>query len=160
VLESNTVLDTADHQLREKGELLRVRRAGRETLVTYKGPSQAGPHKRREEVQTTAADADAMEEIFARLGLRPAFRYEKYRTEYSRPGNTGIVTIDQTPIGDFIEIEGPSRWIDTTASKLGYARSEYITMSYGALYFEYCREHGIKPTNMVFERKEKATTSL
>lgn len=151
VFESNTMFDTADRQLSARGELLRIRRAGRKTLVTYKGPSQDGPHKSREEIETTAADAGAMEEIFARLGLRPAFRYEKYRTEYSHRGSPGIITVDETPIGDYLEIEGPPQWIDVTAGELGYPRSEYITKSYGALYREYCSEHDIESSDMVFE---------
>jgi len=150
VFESNVMLDTAEGRLRVKGELLRIRRAGRKTLVTYKGPSQGGPHKRREEIETTADDAVAMQEILARLGLRPVFRYEKYRTEYSRRGRPGIITIDETPLGDYLEIEGAPQWIDATAGQLGYSRSEYITKSYGALYFEYCAEHGIQPSDMVF----------
>lgn len=153
VFESNIMFDTADGRLRERGELLRIRRAGREALVTYKGPSQGGPHKRREEIETTAGDAGAMEEILARLGLRPVFRYEKYRTEYSRRGSGGIITVDETPIGDYLEIEGEPQWIDATASELDYSRSEYITKSYGGLYLEYCREHGMEPSHMVFESR-------
>jgi adenylate cyclase, class 2 len=151
VFESNIIIDTADRRLGAKGELLRIRRAGRLTLVTYKGPSQDGPHKIREEIQTTAGDAAAMEEIFARLGLQTVFRYEKYRTEYSRRGAKGIITVDETPIGVYLEIEGEPRWIDASARELGYSRSEYIIKSYGALYREYCGERGIEPSDMVFE---------
>jgi adenylate cyclase class 2 len=153
VFESNVLFDTPDRRLGKKSHLLRIRRVGRVTLVTYKGPSQDGPHKSREEIQTTVADANAMEEIFARLGMRPSFRYEKYRTEYSRQGSQGIITVDETPIGNYLEIEGAPRWIDTTAKELGYSRSEYITKSYGALYREYCSEHGVEPSDMVFESR-------
>src|SRR5439155_23026774 len=135
-----------DRRLARSGELLRIRSVGRVTLVTYKGPSQGGPHKSREEIETTVGDANAMEEIFARLGLRPSFRYEKYRTEYSRPGSSGIITVDETPIGNYLEIEGAPEWIDATAKELGYSPSEYITKSYGTLYREYCSEHGIQPS--------------
>ena len=151
VFESNTMFDTPERRLREKGELLRIRRAGRETLVTYKGPSQAGPHKSREEIQTSAGGAGAMAEIFARLGLQPVFCYEKYRTEYSRRGSAGVITIDETPIGNYLEIEGPPKWIDATARLLGYSPSDYITKSYGALYLDYCRDNNIEPSNMFFE---------
>ena len=153
VFESNTVLDTVEKQLRSNGELLRLRRSGRAGLVTYKGIAKdGGPHKSREEIETSVSDPDAAQEIFSRLGLEPAFRYEKYRTEYKCRGSSGIVTIDETPIGNFLELEGPASWIDKTAQKLGYAPSDYITKSYGALYFEYCHDQGIEPSNMVFDK--------
>lgn len=154
VFESNTVFDTVDKQLRSNGELLRLRRTGRAGLVTYKGiANNGGPHKSREEIETTVSDPDATQEIFSRLRLAPAFRYEKYRTEYKRHGSSGIVTIDETPIGNFLELEGAPGWIDKTARKLGYSLPDYITKSYGALYVEYCRDHGLEPSNMVFDPK-------
>lgn len=156
VFESNIVFDFDDRRLRNKGELLRVRSAGREALVTYKGSSQAGPHKSREEIETSAGDAAAIAEIFSRTGLRPVFRYEKYRTEYSRRGSAGIITLDETPIGNFLEIEGPPQWIDATAAKLGFSRDAYITRSYGALYVVYCREHGLEPSDMIFPPSSRA----
>jgi len=158
VFESNVLLDSADGRLRNKGELLRVRRAGDEGLLTFKGPGKAGPHKSREEIETKVGDAGAMEQILLRLGFKPGFRYEKYRTEYSRPSEPGVVTFDETPIGNFIEIEGPTEWIDSTARELAYSPSEYITKSYAALYLDYCRERRITPSNMVFEPRTQANT--
>ena len=155
VFESNVTFDTADKAFRAKGELLRIRRAGKENRLTYKGPALGGPHKSREEIETTAADAGALQEILQRLGLRESFRYEKYRTEYTRPGNSGIVTADETPIGCYLEIEGESKWIDAAARELGYSPDDYITKSYGGLYVEYCAERGIEPTNMIFPSRAK-----
>jgi adenylate cyclase class 2 len=158
VFESNVVLDAIDARLRKNGELLRIRRAGDEGLLTFKGPGQAGPHKSREEIETKVSDPDALEQILVRLGFTPGFRYEKYRTEYFRPSEPGVVTLDETPIGNFLEIEGPPEWIDSTATKLGHSRSEYITKSYAALYIEYCRERHITPLNMVFDARTQANT--
>jgi adenylate cyclase class 2 len=150
VFESNVVLDTPGLDLRTKGELIRIRRAGGKSIVTYKGPPETGQHKSREEIETAVADPEALETIFARLGFYPVFRYEKYRTEYSRPGKRGVITVDETPVGDYLEIEGAPKWIDVTARELGFAPPDYITQSYGALYLKYCRDHGIKPTQMIF----------
>lgn len=157
VFEANTLFDTPLQDLRQRGELLRVRRAGRATLLTFKGPGKSGTYKSREEIETNVDDADAIEHIIARLGFVPAFRYEKYRTEYARPGKSGIVTVDHTPIGDIMEIEGSGTWIDRTARELGYSTADYITKSYGVLYLEYCREHGITPTNMIFPKRHRQT---
>src|SRR5208283_2251154 len=143
VFEANTIFDTPLQDLQKRGELLRVRRAGRATLLTFKGLGKSGLYKSREEIETNVDDADAIEQIIARLGFVPTFRYEKYRTEFARPGKSGIVTVDHTPIGDIMEIEGPAKWIDRTARELGYSMADYITKSYGVLYLEYCREHGM-----------------
>jgi adenylate cyclase class 2 len=151
VFEANTLYDTPSQDLRKRGELLRIRRMGnRGTLLTFKRRGKAGLHKSREEIETKVENADAMEQIVQRLGLRPTFRYEKYRTEYARPGRKGIVTVDHTPIGDIMEIEGSATWIDKTARELGYSKTDYITKSYGVLYLEYCKERGVAPTNMIF----------
>ena len=150
IFESNTIFDTADMRLRRAGELLRIRRVGREALLTFKGPPQAGRHKVREEIETRLDNGDAMRDIFERLGLAPVFCYEKYRAEYTRSNSRGIVTVDETPIGNYLELEGPPKWIDSTARELGYSESAYITASYAGLYLEYCRKHGIEPSNMTF----------
>jgi adenylate cyclase class 2 len=150
VFESNVILDTSAQGLGAKGELIRIRRAGGKSIVTYKGPSRGGQHKSREEIETAIADPGALEIIFSRLGLHPIFRYEKYRTEYSRPGTRGVITVDETPVGDYLEIEGAPKWIDATARELGFAPENYITQSYGGLYLQYCRDHGTRPTQMIF----------
>ena len=49
------------------------------------------------------------------------------------PGG-GVATLDETPIGVYLELEGSAEWIDRTAAQLGFAHSEYITASYAGLY--------------------------
>jgi hypothetical protein len=44
--------------------------------------------------------------------------------------------MDQTPIGDFIEIEGSAEEIDGIASALGFTRQDYITANYYTLFRE------------------------
>lgn len=148
--EANTVFDTADRALQSTRRLLRVREAGGAVIVTYKGPPQPGPHKSREEVETDVADGRACAAILERLGFRPIFRYEKYRAEYRRPRQSGVATIDETPIGTYVELEGQPRWIDRTARELGFPPDRYITASYGSLYLDWCRRRKVKPSNMVF----------
>ncbi len=148
VFESNELFDTAGSALRGQGCLLRLRRAGRHTILTFKGPAVPGKHKTREELETGVADEARFRAILDRLGYQPGFRYEKYRTEYS--DGTGVVTLDETPIGDYLELEGTPEWIDLTAGRLGFSESDYITKSYGKLYLEFCQQRGIVPTHMVF----------
>jgi adenylate cyclase class 2 len=123
--------------------------------VTYKGPATRERHKSREEIEFDVSDPSAFELVLDRLGYSPRFRYEKYRTKFASPGGAGIITagiitIDETPIGIFIELEGPADWIDRTAAHLGLAQSAYLTASYAALYREYLLSHQGAPQNMVF----------
>ncbi len=150
MFEANVVYDTPAGDLRTRGELLRLRRAGDAVVLTYKGKSQNGRHKVREELEITVSDFTTCETILNRLALRPTFRYEKYRTEYRRKQNQGVVVLDETPIGCYLEIEGPPGWIDDVASELGFTEADYITASYGRLYFDHCHATGNPATGMVF----------
>jgi adenylate cyclase, class 2 len=152
-LEINVVFDTPDQKLRARKSLLRLRTAGPKKTLTFKGPAAIGRHKSRTEFEAGVDDVGAVERILSGLGYRPAFRYEKYRTEYRRPGKGGIVTIDETPVGNYFEVEGAARWIDQTAQALGYEESDYITASYGSLYLAYCRERKITLRDMIFRRR-------
>ena len=148
--EDNLILDTPELSLRKAGALLRVREAGGKAIVTFKGRPVAGKHKSREELEVEVSGAAAMRAIAERLGFTPSFRYQKYRTEYKQPGRSGIATLDETPIGVYMELEGSPEWIDRTARRLGFAESDYITASYGSLYFEWRANHKRASEDMVW----------
>ena len=151
VFEANNVYDTPDRAVRARGELLRVREAGGKCTLTWKGPAMTdGGHKQRTEIETSIGSAAALDTILRQLGYAVQFRYEKVRTEFSRPGQPGIVTIDETPVGGFAELEGDADWIDATAAELGFTPSQYMTMSYASLYVDHCRRTGTEPGWMVF----------
>ncbi len=151
VFESNHVFDTPGLALRKGRTLLRIREAGGHAKLTFKGVPIAGKHKSREELELDISSGHTMSLVLDRLGYQPKFRYEKYRTEFRAPGGSGVATLDETPIGTFMELEGPARWIDHTARTLGFHETDYITASYAALYLAWCREHGVTPTHMVFK---------
>ncbi len=156
VLESNTVFDTAAGELRAGRKLLRLRQAGPLHTLTFKGPPAAGRYKSREELEARFTEAASLGLILGRLGYAPVFRYEKYRTEYAAKNQAGAAMLDETPIGDFLELEGPGRWIDAAARALGFLPADYITTSYGGLYQAYCASKGVLPANMVFSRGRAA----
>ncbi len=100
-------------------------------------------------------DAGTLQKIFEGLGLRGWFRYEKYRTTYKLPGRSKwaqglLIEVDETPIGTFVELEGPSEAIDRAARELGFSPGDYILKNYLVLYLDDCKKRGQQPTNMLF----------
>ena len=93
-----------------------------------------------------------MTAILEQMGYRQTFRYEKFRTEYRLSDSGGVATLDETPAGAFLELEGEPAWIDEVAGKLGFNESDYITASYIQLYVNYCKREGIAPGDMVFDQ--------
>ncbi|MBI3933067.1 MAG: class IV adenylate cyclase [Acidobacteria bacterium] len=155
--EDNVLYDTPDGAFRNARSIIRLRQYGSCWTLGYKGAPARDPHyKSRTEWETEVAQPEVLRAIFAALGLQPAFRYQKYRTEYARVDSTsrrntgGKVVVDETPIGNFLELEGSRAWIDRTARQLGYTRAAYETASYGTLYQKACRQAGRTPRDMIF----------
>jgi len=149
-LQTDQTFDLPTGELRQGDRLLRLRSAGGRWSITYKGPARGRAHKTREEIETDVSDGLAFAQILTTLGYQPSFAYEKFRTTFQEPGGAGIVTLDETPIGDFLELEGPGSWIDQTAGRLGFRPSDYVISSYPALYEEHRRTQGAVPRDMKF----------
>jgi adenylate cyclase, class 2 len=132
--EMNTLFDLPGHPLRKRGDLLRLRKYGQSWVLTHKAKikSRDQLHKTRIETETRVQDGEKMEVILRALHFEPCFRYEKFRAEWQ--GGEGHVVIDETPIGNFAEIEGPPEWIESMALALGVSRPEYITETYAGLF--------------------------
>jgi predicted adenylyl cyclase CyaB len=127
-------LDTADDRLSNGLCALRIRREPGVTTLTFKGPTEAGPVKSREEIETTVADADVAEALLGKLGFTEWWRILKHREDYLI-GDVRVF-IDRTPVGVFVEIEGTFETITATAHALGRAPRDYILDSYRALYLQ------------------------
>jgi adenylate cyclase class 2 len=117
-----------------------------------------GSHKVRDEIEAQVADSANLVKIFEGLGMRGWFRYEKYRTTYQLPAAKSwarglLIEVDETPIGTFVELEGPPAAIDRSATELGYSKRDYILTNYLSLYVEDCRRKGQQPQNMLFPSK-------
>jgi adenylate cyclase class 2 len=146
--ESNTLYDTPDRHMRARTEILRIRSYAGHWTLTHKRlprPDEAAEdhHKHRVETETQVVHGAALAELFLSLGLVPAFRYEKWRTEWADPTGDNVAghcVIDETPIGNYAELEGSSDWIDRAAIRLGVDPADYITLSYGRL-FDQWRQH-------------------
>ena len=134
-LEDNVLYDDAKSSLYGSGQALRLRREGGRAIVTHKGPRQdrGDGIKGRAETELEVSDGDVFHAILTTLGYRPVFRYQKYREAW-RWRDVEIV-IDETPIGTFLEIEGPVATIHEAARALGRGPGDYIADSYAALFF-------------------------
>ena len=149
--EMNTLFDLPGHPLRNRGDLLRLRKYGESWMLTHKAKSKEkdGPHKTRIETETHVENGEKMEAILRALQFEPNFRYEKFRAEWK--GREGHVVIDETPIGNFGEIEGPPEWIDAMARDLNVNPKDYITESYAELFFAWKKQMRSPAREMTFE---------
>jgi len=136
--EMNTLYDLPGGVLRARKELLRLRKYGSEWTLTHKAGKKTGRHSSREELETSVGDGKQMDLILHALGYAPSFRYEKFRAEWT--DGKGQVVVDETPIGNFCEIEGAPGWIDATAKKLGVNEGDFITKNYAGLFAEWKEE--------------------
>lgn len=185
VHEENLIFDTPQSALAKKGQLLRIRTetpevAGESTagpqkrvLLTFKKPidnsadselagGAHGPYKVREELELEVSDPRILARIFEGLGMTGWFRYEKYRTTYRMPDSNAwakglLIELDETPIGTFVELEGPAAAIDRAAEELGFLKRDYIQENYLSLYMEDCRRRGEKPRHMLFSNRKNSS---
>jgi len=151
--EMNTLYDLPGEVLRKRKELLRLRKYGSVWTLTHKSGTTRGRHSSRVELETAVTHGKKVDAILRALGYSPSFRYEKFRAEWGekkKQDGNGHVVVDETPIGNFCEIEGPPRWIDATAKKLGVSAADYITKNYATLFLEWKQETDSAAEEMTF----------
>jgi len=150
--EVNLLLDTEDRELSGRGCVLRLRRYGARHILTFKGPtSYDGSIKIRTEHELEVGDIEKMELVLGDLGFSPCARYEKDRESW-RLGDVEVV-LDHTPMGDFVEVEGPAESLGAAAESLGLEPSSAVRGSYMSLWADYrAGESGRDlPADMVFD---------
>ena len=187
--EQNTLYDTPERGLRASRQILRLRNYGGVWTVTHKQPppaeaelgeiiAAATRYKVRIETETVVEDGPALGALFEKLGYAPVFRYEKFRTEWSQGTSTidgplfgkdaGLppprlrshLVLDETPIGDFAELEGPPAWIDAMLERLGIDPATCITESYGRLFLAWKERTGSAAENLTFDEIPSAMEVL
>jgi adenylate cyclase class 2 len=154
--EDNWLLDRPDRALFTRGAALRVRSVNGNGTVTYKGIVKETHESRlkvREEIETAVDKPERLIELFERLGYHRSFRYQKYRTEYclTLEGRKLKVLLDETPMGNFIEIEGDEASVLNVLDAAGFTEGDIIRESYPELQASRCRERGIPLEDLVFE---------
>jgi len=156
--EHNTLFDTPNRDLRAKTQILRLREYGGIHILTHKRiddrNADTSRYKIRIETETAVSDPHAIAEVFAQLGYTPAFIYEKYRTEWSifdpATNTTPHLVIDETPIGNYAELEGPTDWIDRTLADLHIDHAACLTDSYGKLFLDWKQRTGSPAEHLTF----------
>jgi adenylate cyclase, class 2 len=157
MFEENWVLDDAGRTIAARGCLLRVRRWGEVSYLTYKGPARfAAGVKTREELETGVGDPEVVLQALAALGFTPARRYQKWRELWLFGGLA--VTLDRTPMGCFVELEGPPEAIPVVAAALGLDPEHAVAGTYLHLWEEYRAAHPEAPADMVFTQDPPLAT--
>ena len=154
--EDNWLLDSAERRLLEGGAALRVRATGSSGLVTYKGvvhKNTGSMLKIREEIESKVDEPERIVELFERLGFHRTFRYQKFRTVYGlvMDGHELEVAFDETPIGNFIEIEGDGQTVLEVLKAAGFSETDTIRESYPELQASRCKQRGVPLQDLVFE---------
>jgi adenylate cyclase class 2 len=147
--ESNDLYDHADGRLASSGCALRLRRTDGESRLTFKGPARfAQGIKTREERETPVGNAGEAEAILLRLGFVRRFRYEKRREEWRL--FDCAVALDETPIGNFVEVEGDPAGIRKAVAALELDFASAIPYSYAHLYALKRKEDPARAPDMMF----------
>jgi adenylate cyclase class 2 len=156
--ERNILFDTPAHELRNSRQILRLRRYGDRWVLTHKqttpNDSPEARHKERIETETAVEDGEAVAAIFKVLGYTSAFVYEKWRSEWA--DSEGHCVLDETPIGQYAELEGPREWIDRMLATLHVEPADVTTLSYGRLFEQWQQQTGSPAQNMSFAEIQPA----
>jgi adenylate cyclase class 2 len=167
--EHNTLFDTPDRNLRNNHQILRIRQYGSVCTLTHKrvpgptDPVDTTRYKVRIETETHVDDGVALASIFEQLGYHPVFIYEKFRSEWSYPlpsgsaSPTAHLVIDETAIGTWAELEGPTSWIDQSLAVLAIDPLICLTDSYGKLFLDWKQSTGSSAQHLTFAEIGAAT---
>ena len=139
VFEDAEYFDFDDGRIKKGDLVIRLRNG----ILAFKGPARSSNMMDREEIEAEV-DQEKMKEILMRIGLKPTKVAQKYRTRFMFDSGKGEVTVDETPIGNYIEIEGTEDFILSMTKKLGFTQKDHIVKSYGKLASEFYEAKGIR----------------
>ncbi len=127
--------------LNDKSAVLRLRRIGAKTIMTYKErlPSASGI-KHQIEHETEVGDFAAAVKIFEALGLTRSLVYEKVRQTWRL--NDAEIVLDKLPFGHYMEIEGSIDAIEKTEKLLNIGDLAAVHETYPQLTAKLGRQNG------------------
>jgi adenylate cyclase, class 2 len=147
-METNSFFDTREASLQSADRGLRIRVAAMEDgkkriTITLKGPLQAGPMKKREEIEFSVGDAESAGQFLQRLGYHPTLTFEKRRETWKLGGCE--VALDELPkLGTFVEIEGPGEEeVQSVRQSLGLSEVPMISRGYISMLWQWVQDQQI-----------------
>jgi adenylate cyclase class 2 len=152
-LEDDILYDFSNRKFVKKGSILRLRNRDDGCLITYKEKVKTSMRaKVRKELETGVSSLADARGIIDALGLKPIWRYQKYRSSYRLGGLHALV--DELPIGNFLELEGPKEEIDRWAGALGFAEDQFLLESYRDLHDAWREQNNLPEGDMVFPEED------
>lgn len=125
--------DFGDRPITRRGDVLRLRREGADTRLTYKVHRSREGAKVMEEFETSAGSLEVVKDILLLLGLEVVKSTRKFRTVYEWEGLHYALDDYQdelAPIPPFLEIEGEAEEaVLAAAARLGYPREACLSWS-------------------------------
>lgn len=116
--------DFEDASIKERGSVLRLRKEGSETKLTFKSPVSRDEAKIMNEYESGVEDMEAVQKILSHLSLKKAKETRKWRIEYLF-GDCKVVIDDYQDdlayIPVFMEVEAPDlATMKAVVRRLGY----------------------------------------
>jgi adenylate cyclase class 2 len=147
--EYNLRFDIPAGQLTLDDKLIRLRR-DTANRITYKGPgAEIDGVYHRSEVEFEVSDFNAAKAFLEALGYQVSLIYEKFRATFRF--KDVMVALDELPLGNFVEIEGPDGDSILRASQeLAFQWQARIAASYGSLFKTACQAMSRAPQNLTF----------
>jgi len=112
VVEEDAYFNHPQRDFAQTDEAFRIRRSGKSTCITYKGPKLDRTTKTRQEVEVELAEHDDASakcaQIFTALGFRPVQVVHKQRIRYVLNWESRDVEVtldDVRGVGTFVELE-------------------------------------------------------
>jgi len=158
VVETNWFFDRPDGSLRAAEKGLRIRAveaeddSERPITLTYKGPSEPGPIRRRPEVELAVSDAAAARDMLLATGFVEILVYQKRReTWLVAPCR---IELDDVPeLGRFVEIEGPDRQaVADVQRRLALGAAASVESTYAAMMLDHVRAANLSPPHVMLNR--------
>jgi adenylate cyclase, class 2 len=148
--ELNLRFDTHEGSLNAAHQVLRLRQ-DQAYHLTFKGPAAIGEEvSNRKEIEFEVSDFWTARRFLEALGYIVSISYDKYRTTYQLSAT--MITLDEMPFGNFVEIEGPdAETIRTVAGKLGLNWEARSLMSYLGLFDRLKQKRGLAASNLTFD---------
>ena len=156
VFELNLRFDRLDGSLMHNHQVLRLRMDSVAHL-TFKGPADpTQPAAVRPEIEFAVSSFDSARTFLEALGYAVVITYEKYRTTYLLEG--AMVTLDELPIGNFMEIEASDiATLQRISRLLALDWKARSSLSYLALFDLACTACNLSACNLTFAELKDAT---